>query len=80
MCILILTKKDGTPFDVTSVLEEDIIKICVRLGHTHPMGVPMEPLRQWFYVRKPLLIRASAPSETHMRAHMTAVGGKPSRT
>ena len=38
-CILILTKRDGTPFNVTSVLEEDIIEICIWLGHTHPMGV-----------------------------------------
>ena len=37
MCILILTKWDGTPFDVTSVLEEDIVKICIWQGHTHPM-------------------------------------------
>ena len=38
-CILILMKRDGTLFDVTSVLEEDIVKICTWLGHTHPMGV-----------------------------------------
>ena len=31
--------QDGTPFNVTSVMEEDIIEICIRLGHTHPMGV-----------------------------------------
>ena len=39
MCVLILTKRDGTLFDTTSILEEDIIKICIQLGHTHPMGV-----------------------------------------
>ena len=39
MCIFVLMKRDGTPFDVTSVLEEDIIEICIRLGHTHPLGV-----------------------------------------
>ena len=39
MCILILSKRDGIPFDVTSVMEEDIIEICIQLGHTHPMGV-----------------------------------------
>ena len=27
-----------------------------------------------------IAIRVSAPSKTHMRAYMTAVGGKPSRT
>ena len=77
MCILTSNKKrDGTPFNVTSVMEEDIVEIFIRLGHTHPMGVlcystwwnqsfcfdwwmrcnvlAMEPLRQWFYVGKPL--------------------------
>ena len=39
MCILTLMKRDGTPFDVTSILEKDIVKICIRLGYTHPMGV-----------------------------------------
>ena len=39
MCIFILMKRDGTPLDVTSVLEEDIIEICIRLGHTHLLGV-----------------------------------------
>ena len=39
MCILILMKRDGTPFDVTSLLEEDMIQICVQPGHSHPVGV-----------------------------------------
>ena len=39
MYLFILTRKDGTPFDVTSVSEEDIVEMCTRLGHTHPMGV-----------------------------------------
>ena len=39
MCILMLMKRDGTSFDVTSVLEEDIIEICVWLGHTHLVDV-----------------------------------------
>ena len=39
MCVLILTKRDGTLFDVTSVLEEDITEICIRQGHIHPVGV-----------------------------------------
>ena len=38
-CILVLTRGDGTPFDAASIQEEDIIKICVWLGHTHPKGV-----------------------------------------
>ena len=39
ICIFIVTRKDGTLLDVTSVSEEDIIEICVTLGHTHPLGV-----------------------------------------
>ena len=37
--MFILMQKDGTPFDATSVMEEDILEICVALGHTHPLGV-----------------------------------------
>ena len=39
ICIFIVTRKDGTSLDVTSVSEEDIIEICMTLGHTHPLGV-----------------------------------------
>ena len=39
MCVLILTKRDSTLLDGTSLLEEDIIKICIQLGHIHPMAV-----------------------------------------
>ena len=39
MCVFIIICKDGTLFDVTSVTEEDIVQLCVRLGHTHPLGV-----------------------------------------
>ena len=35
MCVFILMHKDGTPFDVTSVTEEDIMQLCVTLGHIH---------------------------------------------
>ena len=31
--------KDGTLFDVTSVTEEDIVQLCMTLGHIHPLGV-----------------------------------------
>ena len=36
---ILLTKGDGTPFDASSTLEEDVIEICIQLGHTHPKGV-----------------------------------------
>ena len=39
MCIFIVTHKDGTPFEVTSITEEDIVQICMTLGHIHPLGV-----------------------------------------
>ena len=39
MCMFIVMQKDGTLFDATSVLEEDILEICVTLGHTQPLGV-----------------------------------------
>ena len=38
ICVFIVTKKDSTLLDVTSVSEKDIIEICVTLGHTHPLG------------------------------------------
>ena len=34
-----LTKGDGTLFDASSILEEDIIEICIWFGHTHLEGV-----------------------------------------
>ena len=39
MCLFILTRGNGTPFDGSSVLEDDVIEICIWLGHTHPEGV-----------------------------------------
>ena len=39
MCVFIIMQKDGTPFNVTSVMEEDILQLCMALGHTHPLGV-----------------------------------------
>ena len=39
LCLVSLTRKDGTPMDASSVSEEDIIEICVTKGHTHPLGV-----------------------------------------
>ena len=37
--MFIVTRIDGTLFDVTSVTEEDIVEICITLGHTNPLGV-----------------------------------------
>ena len=38
ICVFIVTRRDGTLLNVTSV-SEDILEICVTLGHTHPLGV-----------------------------------------
>ena len=39
MCIFIVMHKDGTPFEVTSIMEEDVVQFCMMLGHIHPLGV-----------------------------------------
>ena len=39
MCLFILTRGDGYPFGFSSILEEDVIKICIQLGHTNHEGV-----------------------------------------
>ena len=39
MCLVMLTRRDGTPMDASSVTEEEIIEICITMGHIHPLGV-----------------------------------------
>ena len=39
MCVFIIMQKGGTLFYVISVTEEDIVQICMTLGHIHPLGV-----------------------------------------
>ena len=39
MYVFIMMQKDATPFNVTSVTQEDIVEIFVTLGHTHPLVV-----------------------------------------
>ena len=39
LLLIIITKGDGTPMDASSILEEDIIEICIWRAHTHPLGV-----------------------------------------
>ena len=88
MCLFILTRKDGTPFDVTSVTEEDIIKICMGLGHTHPMGVlcysAMELVALFLFASdmqctacgdvKTIVLHHD---EVQVRAYMVVVDGEP---
>ena len=39
LCLILITRRDGTPMDASSISEEDIVEICVKKGHTHPLGV-----------------------------------------
>ena len=39
MCLFVITRKDGTLLDATSVTEEDIFEMCIEMGHIHPLGV-----------------------------------------
>ena len=39
LCLVSITRKDDTPMDASSISEEDVIKICIMKGHTHPLGV-----------------------------------------
>ena len=39
LCLISLTRGDGTPMDASSLSEEDIVEICMKKGHTHPLDV-----------------------------------------
>ena len=39
LCVLVLIRSDGTPFDDTSIQEEDIVELCIELGQTYPKGI-----------------------------------------
>ena len=39
LCLVSITRRDDTLMDASSILEEDIVEICVAKGHTHPLGV-----------------------------------------
>ena len=39
ICVLTVVGGDGNPFNGDSLLEEDIIKLCVGMGQVHPNGV-----------------------------------------
>ena len=39
MCILVLAKGNDTPFNATSIQEENIVELCIEVGQAHPKGV-----------------------------------------
>ena len=39
MCVLTITRGDGTVFDPNYLWEEDIVELCVVVGQAQPKGV-----------------------------------------
>ena len=39
LLVVSIAKTDGTPLDASSILEEDIVELCVGRAHTCPLGV-----------------------------------------
>ena len=39
LLVVSIAKRDGNPLDASSISEEDIVELCVRRAHTHPLGV-----------------------------------------
>ena len=39
LLVVSIVKRDGTPLDASSILEEDIVELCARRAHTRPLGV-----------------------------------------
>ena len=37
--LISIMRGDGTPMDASSISEEDIVELCITMGHTHPLGV-----------------------------------------
>ena len=39
ICILVTTQGDSTPLGPSSFKEEDVVRLCIKLGQKHPEGV-----------------------------------------
>ena len=39
LLVISITRGDGTPMDASSIMEEDIMEICIRRAHACPLGV-----------------------------------------
>ena len=63
LLLLTITRGDGTPMDASSITEEDIMELCVRRAHTHPMGV------LWYSVAESVILFRSLEDVNH--AHHT---------
>ena len=89
MCVLVLTRGNGTPFDPASIQEEDIIVICIWLGHTHPEVMLFYSADEMLVMacgvikvttlhEESIKLRTSPPHATHVRAYMVIMEGEPS--
>ena len=63
LLVILITRGDGTPLDASSITEEDIVEICVRRAHAHPLGV-------LWYSAAELVILFGHPKDVN-RAHCT---------
>ena len=56
LCLISITRGDGTPMDASSISEETIMEICMKKGHTCPLGVlhysAMESVISFQYCRR----------------------------
>ena len=39
LLVVLIVKRDGTPLGASSISEEDIVELCTRRAHTHPLGM-----------------------------------------
>ena len=39
LCLISIAWRDGTPMDASFISEEANVEICIKKGHTHPLGV-----------------------------------------
>ena len=91
MFVFIVMCKDGTLFDVTSVMEEDIVQLCMTLGALRYLATELVALffmveeMQWAshgaikvteLCDEPIAIKIVALTEPHISAYIT-VGGLP---
>ena len=63
LLVVSITKRDGTPLDASSIMEEDIMELCVRRAHTRPLGV------LWYSVAD-LVILSSNVTDVNCTQHV----------
>ena len=39
ICVLVVTRGNGTLLDPSSFKEQDVVELCIRLGQKHPEGL-----------------------------------------